>query len=212
VNKAWLWSEGYFSLLRQGLCKSGRETLSEFWVEWLIVTLYIPFENVQIMHLCWWKMKSRIYKKKLIIFFAILKLVLKFLYHSGKHGWTFLLLSGLCLANISKCIKLFAITWVRAALFPLPVLVSAQIGLTARLCLRCLVVAKSCVLIVIACWQLPWWHGAGSRSWVGLACPPSIINAKRGQLWLSTAKLRKPVGTEIWQPLWVTCSSTACPS
>jgi len=56
VNKVWLWSEGYFSLVREGLWKSGRETWSDFWVEYLTATLYIPFENLQVMYLYQLKM------------------------------------------------------------------------------------------------------------------------------------------------------------
>lgn len=46
--------------------------------------------------------------------------------------YIFLLFTGLCLANVSKCIELFAITWVSAVLCPPHVLLSAQRVLIAH--------------------------------------------------------------------------------
>ena len=58
---------------------------------------------------------------------SILKPVLKFLYQNWKHGcFHIFLFTGLCLGNVSKCIKLFAITWVGTVLCPLGALISAQ--------------------------------------------------------------------------------------
>lgn len=92
----------------------------------------------------------------LVILVIIFKLALRFLYHRGKHGYMFSAVHKTgywCLANVSKFIKLFAITWVSTALFPLLVLVSAQIGLIAY---WCLVVAEQWVHGSL----LPWWLGA----------------------------------------------------
>lgn len=50
---------------------------------------------------------------------------------------------------------------------------------------------------------------------VSVQCPAlsrTITNIRWGQLWLCSAKSQKTPGMEIWQPLWVTCSSTALPS
>ena len=44
-------------------------------------------------------------------FFSILKSILKLLYQNRKHGCIFFLFTELCLVNVSKCIKLFAIAW-----------------------------------------------------------------------------------------------------
>jgi len=67
-NEAWLWSEGYFSLIKEGLWKSSRETWSSFSVEYLIATLCISFENLQVMYLCQLEKESQINQKKLGFF------------------------------------------------------------------------------------------------------------------------------------------------
>jgi len=79
------------------------------WVECLIATLYIPFENSQVMYLCQHKMESWIYPK-MMIFSEILKPILKLLYQNGKQGCIFFTVRGVCLANVSKWIK-FYVTW-----------------------------------------------------------------------------------------------------
>ena len=48
MNKVWLWSQGFFSQV--WLEKPSKETCWNFWVEYLIATLHIPFENSQIMN------------------------------------------------------------------------------------------------------------------------------------------------------------------
>lgn len=47
----------------------------------------------------------------------------------------FLLFRALCLATVSQCINLFAITWASSVLCPPHALVSAQMGLTVHQCL-----------------------------------------------------------------------------
>jgi len=74
-----------------------------------------------------WKWSHK-YTKKLMIFSSIMKPILKFLYQIGKHCYIFffLLFTGLCLAYVSKCMILFAISWFSTALCPPLFLVSAQ--------------------------------------------------------------------------------------
>jgi len=62
MNKAWLWSREYCSLVRQGLGKLSRETWSDFWVERLVAALHVPFENSQVTYLCQLKMELQIHK------------------------------------------------------------------------------------------------------------------------------------------------------
>lgn len=54
------------------------------------------------------------------MFSALLKFILKFLKQMESKAACFLLFSGLCLANTSKHINLFAITGVSTALHPVP--------------------------------------------------------------------------------------------
>ena len=54
---------GVLLCVKRWLIKSGKETWSDFWVENLIATQYIPFENFQVVYLCWLEMESQIYKK-----------------------------------------------------------------------------------------------------------------------------------------------------
>lgn len=74
-------------------------------------------------------------KKRLIIFWAIYKAILKFLYQNGKHRCIFFLFAGLCLPKISKCIILFVVTCVSTALCPPRILISAQTELIPWRCL-----------------------------------------------------------------------------
>lgn len=86
-NKEWLWSKGYFSLIRQVLLKSGRETWSDFWVECLIATLHIPFENLQVMSFCWLKMELQICQKSWQLFCNLE--ISNFFIRKEKHGCVF---------------------------------------------------------------------------------------------------------------------------
>lgn len=57
-------------------------------------------------------------KKKSVNFLAILRPVFKFLYHNREQGCLFFLLpTGPCLADASKCITLFAITCYHCVMF-----------------------------------------------------------------------------------------------
>ena len=62
VNEAWLWGEGYFSLLRLSYKSLERHDQHFLCVECLIAALYILFENLQVLYSCWLKMELRIYK------------------------------------------------------------------------------------------------------------------------------------------------------
>lgn len=84
MNKAWLQNKGYFGL--KNLVK--RHGQMVFWVEYLIATQRIPFENSHVMYLCRLKMESQIYQKIHHVF-VVLKLILKFFYLNGKHGCIF---------------------------------------------------------------------------------------------------------------------------
>jgi len=53
---------GIFSSAKLDLVKSGEETGWIFWVEYLIPSLYIPFEKLQVMHVCWLKEESQRYQ------------------------------------------------------------------------------------------------------------------------------------------------------
>ena len=64
MNKPRLWRKGYFSQVTKVLWKPSKKTWSNFWVEYLIVTLNIQFENSQLIYLCRQKVESQTYKKK----------------------------------------------------------------------------------------------------------------------------------------------------
>jgi len=93
----------------------------------------------------------------------------------------FSLFRGLCLATVSKCIRLFAITQVRTALGTPCVQVSAQPLPIAHWCLFVVEWQVQALGWVGSFWGeelLPWWCRAGNRHnmwWVGLwsrhACP-----------------------------------------
>lgn len=53
----------------------------------------------------------------------------------SKHGCIFSAVHRMCLANVSTCIKLFAVTWASTALLPPRALVSAQTTLIGHWCL-----------------------------------------------------------------------------
>lgn len=86
------------------LQKSGNETRSDLWVEYLIAILYIPFEKYIYVD---WKFSFKHTKKK---FSSILNPILKFLYQNGKYDCIFFTLQGLSFASVLKCIKLFLMT------------------------------------------------------------------------------------------------------
>jgi len=109
--------------------------------------LYIPFENSQVT--CQLKIDLQILKKNIS---AILKPVLKLMYQNGKAAY-FSLFIVLCLRNISKYIKFFAMTWVTTTLHSFHVLVSAQTALIGHWC-----------LVVTERWEHAW-AGPG---WTGL--------------------------------------------
>jgi len=67
MNKTWLWNEGYFSVLRQVLRKSYKQTRSDSWVEYLIAILYI--ENSQVMYLEELKTELQIKQKRDVFFY-----------------------------------------------------------------------------------------------------------------------------------------------
>ena len=93
----WLWSEGGFSLLRQVLWKSSKETWSSFSLSWISDCNSISYT---------WKLVSYV--------FTLSKSWHLFSYSCSKRESTaaqFSLFTGLCLVNISKWVRLFAITW-----------------------------------------------------------------------------------------------------
>lgn len=76
-------------------------------------------------------------------FSAILKPVLKFLYHKRSKAAHFSLFTGFSLASVTKCIQLFVISRVRTVLYPPCSPVSVQIAHTAQCCL--VVVGDGCM-------------------------------------------------------------------
>ena len=44
MSKKWLWSEGYFSLVREVLWKSGKKTWSNFWLQ--LYTFHLKIQVV----------------------------------------------------------------------------------------------------------------------------------------------------------------------
>lgn len=76
-------------------------------------TLKIQFKNYQVMSLCWVKMESKIYTKNWFFFFFLqFWNLFSNSFNTVESTAAYLLLfTGLCLANASKCMKLFSITW-----------------------------------------------------------------------------------------------------
>ena len=126
MNEAWVWSEGYLSLVREVLWKSGKEIQSHLWVEYLIAILHIQFENLQINAFMLTENGVENIPKNWWSFWQSWNPILKFLYQNRKQGAYFSLFPEPCIANTSKGIQLLAITWVGAALWPPHALVSTQ--------------------------------------------------------------------------------------
>lgn len=85
------------------------------WIpDYKYIYIYISFENLQVMDLCQMKMESQIYQN-LMIFHQYQNL--SFIRKESKIVYS-LLFTGLCQANVSRCIKLYAKTWVSMALHP----------------------------------------------------------------------------------------------
>lgn len=147
-------------------------------------------------------------------FSSVLRLVLNFFFiKTGSMAAYFLPFTGLCLGDISKCIKLFALHWVNAALYTF--LVSAQAMPTTHCCL---VFAE----LWVHSWgwaglfsgeeSLPRWHEAGGSfrmgcGWlcVGHACCSllkcvckyscSLLRSKK--LWKSL-RIKYPEAKIFW--------------
>lgn len=118
--------------VQRGVLLSGRETQSDSWVEYLIATLHSIWKFTDLQYLCLLKMESQICPQNWF-FFLNLKPLLKFLYQNEKHScffflfsFFFLLLAGLCLSEVSKCINFSPTTWVSTALCPSCILFSDQ--------------------------------------------------------------------------------------
>lgn len=77
---------------------------SDFWVECLIETLHIPFENSQVMYLYWLKVKLQIYQK-IDDFFGNLETYSQIPILKQKEGLQVFHCSQDCFAKASKCIK-----------------------------------------------------------------------------------------------------------
>jgi len=108
---------------------------SNFWIGYLIATLYVPFENFWVKFLYQWKTEPQIYQK-LVIFSAILKSILKSPIKTENKTAYFSLFAGLCLGEISK---LAIICHNLNEHCPPCALISAQ---TAPIAHPCLVVAE----------------------------------------------------------------------
>lgn len=108
---------------------------SNFWIGYLIATLYVPFENFWVKFLYQWKTETQIYQK-LVIFSAILKSILKSPIKTENKTAYFSLFAGLCLGEISK---LAIICHNLNEHCPPCALISAQ---TAPIAHPCLVVAE----------------------------------------------------------------------
>ena len=104
--------EVFFSI-KTGLIKIWKRDDQIFlWVGCPTATVYIPFENSQVMYLRQLKIKPQIYQKKKKDLLETLKPILKFLSHRRQGFPTyFSLFTGVCLASVWKCTKLFATTW-----------------------------------------------------------------------------------------------------
>lgn len=112
------------SLVREGLSKLGKEMWSDIGVEYLIATVYNPFENLQVMDYVNWKMESQIYPK-MYDFFSYLETRSQICLSEWKAWQCTFHSSQDCLSNVSQCIQLFAITCVSTVPHLLCVLVSA---------------------------------------------------------------------------------------
>lgn len=120
-------------------------------------TQLIQFENSRVMYLCWLKTESEI-NCQIDPSFSNLE-TCSHIPLSHRKAWlhVFLLLTGLCLANVSEPVNLSAITWVSTALYPPRVLISAQSRLILH---RCSIGSK-------------WWvHARGWAGPLGGAEPP----------------------------------------
>jgi len=127
MSKMWLWNEGYFSLVREGLWKSGRETWSNFSLSWMCD--YISIYSI-------WKFAGNVFRLTESRVSNIQKI------DDILYSWNLfsncikmestsiysLLNTGLHFASVSKSINLFAIMWVNAVPLTLHDLVSAQVG------------------------------------------------------------------------------------
>lgn len=78
-------------------------------LSFISATLYVPFENPQIMYLCWLKMESQMY----IDFYGSLETYSNssFIKTESMAAY-FCLFTGQFLASISKHIQLFTVSWV----------------------------------------------------------------------------------------------------
>ena len=165
MNKLCLWSKGYFFLVREVLRKSGKETWSDFWVEYLIATSCIPFENSQIMYSYQPKWCQ---KHELVIFI--------FIFYFFCNLETFIKTEGtavysspfraLRLAIVSKCIQLCAITWVS----------TAQHCLIAHRRFGCCWAMGSCPGPLHRAEPPPWWCRA-ERSRIASCAGPQVGHA-----------------------------------
>lgn len=127
-----------FHWLREVLQKSSKEPWSNFWVGYLIAALYIPFEHLQVMYLCWLEMESQKYKKKKKIFFSNLESYSQIPLRKQKSR----LHIFHCLQNSSQYIKMHTIichnlSW-HCSLLPLsPVLLLTEYSADCRLLFGC---------------------------------------------------------------------------
>jgi len=79
-------------------------------IQFLTATLYIQFENSQVMHLCQLKRESQI-NQQTDDFIGNLETYSQIPLTKWKAQlYIFLLFTGLCLANVSKSMNLFPIT------------------------------------------------------------------------------------------------------
>lgn len=179
MNKAWLQNKGYFGL--KNLVK--RHGQMVFWVEYLIATQCIPFENSHVMYLCRLKMESQIYQKIHHVF-VVLKLILKFFYLNGKHGCIFF---AVHMTVFSQCITIHTIichNWVGTAQHcPHPGFSPGCADCTLLCgCCEWRVCSRGWAGALSGAEPSPWWHGASRVNWAGL------IAAYRlwiGHVWLS---------------------------
>ena len=94
---------------------------------------YIPFENLQVMHLHWLKMESQIYQKNQWFFSAILKHVLRFLHQNAKPCCVF---SAACRTVFSQCITTHTVIghrWTQHCALPVPMGSAHAVPITAPL-------------------------------------------------------------------------------
>lgn len=88
-----------------------KEAWSDFLVEYLITTLCTPFEDSQVMYLCWLKIELQADQKMRIFFQQSWSMFSNSFNKMGSMAVYFLLLTGLCSANEPKCTQLFAVSW-----------------------------------------------------------------------------------------------------